>query len=80
MTRRGWAEQWVDKADPHGKLLMARAVAIDLLKAEHARAVRIVTRYIRLVECDQHVYTEMTKKMVLAMLKDVRAALTKGRA
>lgn len=78
--RRATKGEWAVKkvayvpTDPAGK-----AEIVQLLKAEHARAVRIVKAEIKRVTLDQHYYIEGTRDMILYSLNAVLNKLQRGR-
>ena len=80
MARREWARKLIDKQPmARGGDSVDGNAAIKLLKAEHARAVRVVKRHLKMVMLDRHVFTAPTRKYLIAMLREVLADLTKGR-
>ena len=83
MARRGWADKAVSKATtcPDGVSVVYAPTAEKLLKAEHARAVRVVRQAKRLEfhglrDTDTNEFLEGYE----AACVDILAALTKGRA
>ena len=82
MARREWAEREVSKATtcPDGVSVVYAPMVEKLLKAEHARAVRIVKADLAEVKRDQHNYSVVTKNELVKRLERLLAALQKGRA
>ena len=81
MARREWAEQWAFDASEGDTAQIRMTVAAKRLQAEHARAVRIVTRAERLElhglrDTDTNEFLEGYE----AACVDILAALSKGRA
>ena len=80
MARREWAEQEARKRLQPSECDEYSCTYVSALKREHARAVRIVKRHLKMVMLDRHVFTAPTRKYLIAMLREVLADLTKGRA
>ena len=82
MARREWAEREVSKATtcPDGVSVVYAPTVEKLLKAEHARAVRIVKAEIKRVHMDERNYGIADQIIIVTALERVLAALTKGRA
>ena len=80
MARREWAEKWAFDASEGDTAQIRMTVAAKRLQAEHARAVRVVKRHLKMVMLDRHVFTAPTRKYLIAMLREVLADLQKGRA
>ena len=82
MARREWALKIVGKQVFHDRRcgpIVNFPRAVKLVTVEHARAVRIVKRHLKMVMLDRHVFTAPTRKYLIAMLREVLADLTKGR-
>ena len=81
MARREWARKLIDKQPmARGGDSVDGNAAIKLLKAEHARAVRIVKAEIKRVHMDERNYGIADQIIIVTALERVLAALTKGRA
>ena len=80
MARREWAGNKVSDAQRRQPKLSMVDIAGLVAEAEHARAVRIVKRHLKMVMLDRHVFTAPTRKYLIAMLREVLADMQKGRA
>ena len=78
MTDAGWAERVVAKAFKAHKGPLT-GYAVKVLKAEHARSVRIVKAEIKRVKLSQHNYTADEKLKCLVVLAEVLTRLERGR-
>ena len=76
MTDAGWAEKMAARKWKTPELQRIYAVA---LKAEHARAIRIVKAEIKRVKMDQHTYRSEERCLILGSLETVLNALQRGR-
>ena len=81
MARREWAEQWAFDASEGDTAQIRMTIAAKRLQAEHARAVRIVTRakalqFHGLRDTDTNEFLEGYE----AACVDILSALQKGRA
>ena len=84
MTDAGWAEKVAGKVvesiqaggypSSGAQVWIAKA-----LKAEHARAIRLVKALEKELELDQHTYTAIEKDFVRAIYRKVRLRLQRGR-
>ena len=84
--RRATKGEWAEKKARNGVQYIScltnnevYGLIAKLLKAEHARAVRIVKAEIKRVMLDQHHYNKLDKEVRLEELNTVLTKLTRGR-
>ena len=82
MTDAGWALKVVGKFTYHDRRvgpMVNFPRAVQMLKAEHARSVRIVKAEIKRVKMDQHTFTAGSKESVLNELQYLLEKFERGR-
>ena len=81
MARREWARKLIDKQPmARGGDSVDGNAAIKLLKAEHARAVRIVKATRKRVAQDTATYNDVERIIIDVVLQGLMDDLQKGRA
>ena len=78
-TKWEWADEWAFNASESDTAQIRMPVAVKRLKAEHARAVRIVKAEIKRVTLDKHRYTVIEGGLILGALETVLNKLQRGR-
>jgi len=84
MTDAGWAEKVARKfqfrIQEHGPEPLVQVTTVAaLLKAEHARAIRIVKAEIKRVKLEQYYYRDEEKLLITTALERILTALQRGR-
>lgn len=82
MTDAGWAEKKAENrahTEPNKLRSVHVSLVAKLLKAEHARSVRIVKALEKAAKLDKHTMNELTKAGFLLATKQIKAALQRGR-
>ena len=77
---KDWAEKAIKKYQDHDEYeAISKYDAVRLLQADHARTLRILARLKNEAKLNQYQRTATVTEAYLAALKDVRAAVQKGR-
>ena len=77
---KDWAEKAIKKYQDHDEYeAISKYDAVRLLQADHARTLRILARLIKELKIDQHMYTARENALMIGILENAKAAITKGR-
>ena len=79
MSEAGWADRKVARKLGGQYISLSPKLTAELLRAEHRRAVRVVTAEIKRVKLDRHNYSVVPRAEMTKCLDRLLAALQKGR-